>query len=297
MCVYSLAKIEEFIGYILFKCVNLYPEYSDNLEEIRTYGLFISDESGEPDTDFPPLDLSEQVSKYQFNILALAKRVVTHFQNRTLSINSDTTTTTTTTTTPNAIVMHSMNRQGSIETNKSFPSANMRQNEIAMSVHDSKVDAPVYRAFRVYLITKKHFKTEVQLGISAEKIEIDPMQPRSTNYFFKPKSHHYSIDSVAWCEITSRKSSRFEFRIAYNPIFYDPLSFSAPSTSFAENSSTPSSYTLKINTFECDPTTAEEICLKVNNILEQRTNNVRREYLNRHEKIKKSFIRKKKFPI
>lgn len=47
-CVNSLAKIEEFVGYILFKVVNLYPEYSDQLEDIKNYGLYISDESGEP---------------------------------------------------------------------------------------------------------------------------------------------------------------------------------------------------------------------------------------------------------
>jgi hypothetical protein len=289
-CVHSTAKIEEFIGYILFKCTNINPEYADQLEEVKSYGLFISDETGEPDLDFPALDLTEQVSKYQFNILALSKQVVPlHFQNRTLSVNSDTTTT---------IIINNLpvNRQASIETNRSIPSANIRQNELAMNVHDSMVDAPIYRAFRVLLITKKHFKTEVQLGISAEKIEIDPLQQKSSNYFFKSKSSHYSMDAIAFCEITKRKSSRFEFRIAYNPLYYDPLSF-APSTSFAESTASYSSYTLKINTFETDPSSAEEIVLKINNIMLLRSGSVRREYLNRHEKIKKSFIRKKKFPI
>jgi hypothetical protein len=288
-CVHSIAKIEEFIGYILFKCANLNPEYAEQLEEVKSYGLFISDETGEPDLDFPALDLTEQVSKYQFNILALSKRIVpAHFQNRTLSVNSDTTIT----------IINNMpvNRQASIETNRSIPSANIRQNELAMNVHDSMVNAPIYQAFRVLLVTRKHFKTEVQLGISEEKIEIDPLQQKSSNYFFKSKSSHYSMDAIAFCEITKRKSSRFEFRIAYNPLYYDPLSF-APSTSFAESTASYSSYTLKINTFETDPATAEEIVLKINNILLLRSGSVRREYLNRHEKIKKSFIRKKKFPI
>ncbi|KAG5675063.1 hypothetical protein PVAND_005000 [Polypedilum vanderplanki] len=288
-CVHSTAKIEEFIGYILFKCTNLNPEYADQLEEVKNYGLFISDETGEPDLDFPALDLKEQVSKYQFNILALSKRIIPpYFQNRTLSVNSDTTTT--------IINNLPVNRQASIETNRSIASAHIRQNELAMNVHDSMVDAPIYRAFRVLLVTKKHFKTEVQLGISAEKIEIDPLQQKSSNYFFKSKSSHYSMDAIAFCEITKRKSSRFEFRIAYNPLYYDPLSF-APSTSFAESTTSYSSYTLKINTFESDPSTAEEIVLKINNILLLRSGSVRKEYLSRHEKIKKSFIQKKKFPI
>ncbi|XP_070497133.1 stress-activated map kinase-interacting protein 1 [Chironomus tepperi] len=285
-CVHSIAKIEEFIGFILFKCINLYPEYVDKLEEVKNYGLFISDESGEPDLDFPALDLTESIAKYQFNILALAKQVMPHTQNRTLSVASDTTT----------VLIHPVNRQSSIDTNRSLPT-NLRnnQNELAMNVHETMVEAPIYQAYRVYLVTKKHFRTEVQLGISAEKIEVDPLQQKSSNYFFKLKSTHFSMESVAFCEIASRKSSRFEFRIAYNPLHYDPMSFAA-STSF-DTTTSYSSYTLKIMTFETDPTTAEQICLKVNNILLLRTSSVRREYLSRHEKIKKSFIRKKKFPI
>lgn len=78
-------------------------------------------------------------------------------------------------------------------------------------------------------------------------------------------------------------------------MFFDTLTF-APSTSLVETTM-PTSYTLKIHTFETDPTSAEEIVLKVKHILEQRTSSVRREYLNRQDKTKKSFMRKKKFPI
>lgn len=154
-CVHSIAKIEEFIGFILFKCINLYPEYADNLEEVKNYGLFISDESGEPDLDFPALDLTESIAKYQFNILALAKRVIPHIQNRTLSVASDTTN----------VLIHPVNRQSSIDTNRSLPT-NLRnnQNELAMNVHETMVEAPIYQAYRVYLVTKKHFRTEVNLS-------------------------------------------------------------------------------------------------------------------------------------
>lgn len=145
-CVHSIAKIEEFIGFILFKCVNLYPEYADNLDDVQSYGLFISDESGEPDLDFPALDLTEKVSKYQFNILALAKSLTSQFyQNRTLSVASDSVNT-----------IHPVNRQPSIDTNRSLPS-NLRQNQNAMNVHETMVEAPIYQAYRVYLVTKKHF--------------------------------------------------------------------------------------------------------------------------------------------
>lgn len=150
-CVHSVAKIEEFIGFVLFKCINMYPEYAEILEDVKIYGLFISDESGEPDLDFPALDLTETVSKYQFNILALAKRSTSHFQVRTLSVASDSTNT-----------VHPVHRQASIDTNRSLPTnVRQNQNELAMNVHETMVEAPIYQAYRVYLITKKHFRTEV----------------------------------------------------------------------------------------------------------------------------------------
>jgi target of rapamycin complex 2 subunit MAPKAP1 len=285
-CVQATTKIEEFIGFILFKCTQDQPEVSQqvNFTDIKDYGLFITDDTGEPDLDFPALDINEQIQRFQFSHLALAKRIAPNFQNRTLSVVSDT-------------AVNPVVRQSSIETNKSLPSAVRRTDEIAMNVHDAFVEAPIYRAYRVNLISKKHFRTEVQLGISGEKVEIDPLQQKNSNYFFKSvKAIHYSMDSVAWCDISSRKSSRFEFKIAHNPMFFDPLSFDRPSTSLHE-STTPTSFTLKIHSFETDPTSAEEIVMKINNILVLRTSSVRREYLNRHEKTKKSFIRKKKFPI
>lgn len=285
-CVQATTKIEEFIGFILFKCTQDQPEVAQqvNFTDVKDYGLFITDETGEPDLDFPALDINEQIQRFQFAHLALAKRIAPNFQNRTLSVVSDTT------------VVNPVVRQSSVETQKSLPSVR-RTEEIAMNVHDAFVEAPIYRAYRVNLISKKHFRSEVQLGISGEKVEIDPLQQKNSNYFFKPiKAIHYSMDSVAWCEISSRKSSRFEFKIAHNPMFFDPLCFDRPSTSLHE-STTPTSFTLKIHSFETDPTTAEEIVMKVNNILVLRTSSVRREYLNRHEKTKKSFIRKKKFPI
>lgn len=280
-CVQATTKIEDFIGFILFKCTQEQPEVAQlaSFTDVKDYGLFITDDTNEPDLDFPALDVNEQVQRFQFSHLALAKRIPQNFQNRTQSVVSDSL------------------RQASVETNKSLPSSVRRTDELAMNVHDAFVEAPIYRAYRVNLISKKHFRTEVQLGISGEKVEIDPLQQRNANYFFKPvKAIHFSMDSVAWCDISSRKSSRFEFKIAHNPMFFDPLSFDRPSTSLHE-STTPTSFTLKIHSFETDPTTAEEIVMKVNNILMLRTSSVRREYLNRHEKTKKSFIRKKKFPI
>lgn len=283
-CVQASAKIEEFIGFILFKCTQDFPEASQqaNFEEVKDYGLFITDESGEPDLDFPALDFDEQVQRFQFAYLALSKRTISNVQQRALSVVSDNF---------NSTMIYPINRQSPIESLKSFPTNARRTDEIAMNVHDTMIEAPIYRAFRVFLISKKHFRTEVQIGISGEKVEIDPLSQKNAIIFKSVKAIHYSMNSVAWCEISTRKSSRFEFKIAHDPLYFDPLSFGA-STSF--NESTQPSIGLKIHTFECDPTTAEEIVLKVNNILKSVNSSIYRDFPNRKDSTKKSFIRKKK---
>ena len=287
-CVQATAKVEEFIGFILFKCTQDFPEAAQqaNFENVSDYGLFITDETGEPDLDFPALDGSEQVQRFQFAHLALSKRVAAHFQNRAFSVVSDTT-----------IMIHHTTKSSPTENNKQFHSNTLRNDEIAMNVHDKMVEAPIYKAYRLHFITKKHFRTEVQLGISGENLEVDPIKKEQKNaiIFKLVKAIHFSTESIAWCEISGRKSSKFEFKIAHDPMFFDPLSFGA-STSFNESTS-PTSFQLKIYTFETDPTTAEEIVLKVGNILKIKNSSIYREYPSRSDKVKKSFIRKKKFPI
>ena len=83
ICVLSSAKIEEFIGLILYKCVVDLPEF--DFEEVDQYGLFITEENGEPDLDFPSLDVNEHVYRFQFSHLALAKKRPT----RAMSVTSE----------------------------------------------------------------------------------------------------------------------------------------------------------------------------------------------------------------
>lgn len=69
ICIQATAKICEFIGFILFKCTQDLAEASKivEFEEVKDYGLFITDETGEPDLDFPALDSNEQVQRYSDN--------------------------------------------------------------------------------------------------------------------------------------------------------------------------------------------------------------------------------------
>lgn len=174
-----------------------------------------------------------------------------------------------------------------------FPSR--RTDEIAMVTHQNLVSAPNYRAYRVFFISKKHFRTEIQLGIDGEKIEIDPLQQKASLIFKSSvKAIHYSVNSVAWCEISSRKSSRFEFKIAHDPLYFDPLTLGTSSAH--HESPTQASLSLKVHTFETDPTTVEEIVLKINNILKLKNSSIYREHP-KSDKTKKSFIKRKKFPV
>lgn len=285
--VQSKARIGEFIGLILFYCYVHYPDISRKIDfkdvNIENdYSIYISDETGEVDTDLPPLDNSEQVQKFHFSHLALSKKIAQNFQSRSFSVVSDPTMATT---------KNSLETSNNAEVSfMSSPSAAQSQ---TTATFDAFVDTFVYQAFRVYLISKTiHFKTslEIQLGIS-EKIEIDPIQKNPSKLFKSIKPLHFSIDSVAWCEITSRKSNRFEFKIAHVPL--DPFSTEMLS-SFEDNVISSS---LKVHTFETDPTTAEIIYRKINRIIDSKSNSttVLRELMNRSDRSRKSFFKRKKF--
>lgn len=131
-CVQASAKIEEFIGFILFKITQELPTVAQqvNFEDVKEYGLFITDETGEPDLDFPALDYNEQVQRFQFAYLALSKKVPLSFQQRAFSVVSDTTT-----------IIHPLTKQSPTEHNASLPLNLIRRtDELAMNIHDTMVE-------------------------------------------------------------------------------------------------------------------------------------------------------------
>jgi hypothetical protein len=303
--VISSAKIEEFIGFIMYRCKVEHPDFE--FSSVKDYGLFITDD-GEPEYDLPPLDVKEAVQRFQFNHLALAKRIKSQFE-RTFSYTEQT---------QSQVKVEAIGRQASLtETSKSVQPRGTAEQQ--MDQHDSMIESYFYSAYRLYFITRKHFKVEVQLGISGEKIEIDPIQQKNTNILKKIKAIHYSMDSVAFCDFLEQKPNRTRFRITYSLSFTDQsggmTKYSRPGPSSSQypastSSSAPlssseyfmkpqlqSSASFKNHDFETDPKTADEIVRKINNILQLRTSVVRREFLNRNQKANKSFISKKKFPI
>ncbi|KAI8779304.1 target of rapamycin complex 2 subunit MAPKAP1 [Biomphalaria glabrata] len=119
-----------------------------------------------------------------------------------------------------------------------------------------------YKSFIVSMVHKLRTNTEVQLGISGDKIEIDPVSGKGTAKLFRQKPVTYDADCVAACDITETKSNgRAVFRLTYlNGADY------------------------KQHYFETDQTMATEIVEKVNNILELKFSPVRKEFVFTQEK-------------
>ncbi|XP_077986303.1 target of rapamycin complex 2 subunit MAPKAP1-like [Glandiceps talaboti] len=114
-----------------------------------------------------------------------------------------------------------------------------------------------YKSYRVYMLHKFKTNTEVQLGISGDKVEIDPVsQQKSTKFWSRQKAVSYEVENIASCDIVDeRHTGRSVFRLTY----------------FVGND-------FKHHDLETDTATANEIVTKINHILELCTSSIRREY-------------------
>lgn len=300
ICVTSTAKIQEFIGLICYKTSITYPDVQ--LQSVRHYGLYITEDNGEVDMDLPALDLREPCSKFGFSHLALAERrldsftsMSTRFEDRTLSITSE-------------------SELNKLEAESRALAHQHNEDMARMLGHTSMMEAPLYQSYRVNILSKARFKTEIQLGISGEKIEIDPIQQKNNRFWTRQKASNHSMESIALCEIIETKGDRKIFRIVYCPKLGQPqqqrllqhqhsvdayllaAAASSSSASTATSStihhhhltSSPlqSSASFKHYDFEAESNMADEIVKKVNNILEVRSSASRREYLATKEKKK-----------
>ncbi|KAJ8300924.1 hypothetical protein KUTeg_022443 [Tegillarca granosa] len=123
-----------------------------------------------------------------------------------------------------------------------------------------------YKSFIVNMIHKLRANTEVQLGISGEKVEIDPVVGKGTAKFFKQRAVTHDADSIASCDIIEEKSTgnilcKAVFRLTYL-----------------------TGHDYKHHDFETDTKTAKEIVHKINNILELKLSPIRKEYVSFREK-------------
>uniref|UniRef100_A0A4W3HCN5 Target of rapamycin complex 2 subunit MAPKAP1 n=1 Tax=Callorhinchus milii TaxID=7868 RepID=A0A4W3HCN5_CALMI len=115
-----------------------------------------------------------------------------------------------------------------------------------------------YKSYKVSIVHKLRFTTDVQLGVSGEKVEIDPVtnQKASTKFWIKQKPISIDSDLLCACDLVEEKSpSHAIFKLTYL-----------------------SNHDHKHLYFEADTATVNEIVLKINYILESRASSARADY-------------------
>ncbi|KAF7400602.1 stress-activated map kinase-interacting protein 1 [Vespula maculifrons] len=261
--VIATAKVLEFIGLICYKYASEHPNHSLK-EDITKYGLYITEDDGEVDWDFPCLDPREVISKFEFTTLGLVEMK------------------------PSDRARHNTIKHIETEVNEELEGKEKEQEEVAkdlakMEGHTTAMEAPLYQSYRVYIINKVRAKTEIHLGISGEKIEIDPVLTGkgASRFWNRQRAVSYHIDNIAWCEITENKGSKTIFTLVYTPhsSTLDNLSASSSQTHSLHQSAS-----FKNHDFEADSMTAEEIVRKINHILELHSSTSRKEYLAQKER-------------
>lgn len=269
VCVIASARIQEFIGLICYKCSITYLDVP--LLSVQNYGLYITEGDGEID-DFPPLDLREPCSKFQFSHLSLVER-----KNTDIVMRQDSR--------PISETEGTLNSNQDTLQSQSVASTNQLDLE-RMNGHTIQMEAPLYRSFRVKMFTKGLFKTDIQLGISGEKLEIDPVQPQNSK-FFRQKPISHSMESVVWCDVEENAPNRAVIRIVYNPL-PDGQQPNDQQLQLQQQHQQPQQNSIDMNSsfrhydFVTNPVQAAEIVEKINNIIKVRSSSNRREYLSRH---------------
>ncbi len=87
-------------------------------------------------------------------------------------------------------------------------------------------EAPLFQSFNVEIFTKVRTKVEIHLGISGERVEIDPCQQASTARFWqKQKAVSYDLDRVVSCEVVERVGCLQNYKIVIlSGQFFPPFS-------------------------------------------------------------------------
>ncbi|XP_011159983.2 target of rapamycin complex 2 subunit MAPKAP1 [Solenopsis invicta] len=254
------ARVLDFVGLICYKYASEHPDHNLK-EDISHYGLYITEDDGEIDSAFPCLDPQETISKFEFTTLGLIEMK------------------------PSDRARHNATSYIKKKDEEDLEGKAKEQEEVAkdlakMEGHTTAMEAPLYQSYRVYIINKMRAKTEIHLGISGEKIEIDPVitGKGAARFWNRQRAVSYHIDNIAWCEVTETKGSKTIFTLVYTP------QSSAPDHILSQSHSLHQSASFKNHDFEADSVTAEEIVRKINHILELHSSQSRKEYLAQKER-------------
>ncbi|XP_054712411.1 target of rapamycin complex 2 subunit MAPKAP1-like [Uloborus diversus] len=301
VCV-SSARVQELIGLVCWMYTN--EEYKPELKpSVSNYCLKIAEETGEVDEDFPSLDDNEYVGKFGFPFLALVERqtknslfVTMHIEdeqtkfevsglNLTLREVADLASQRVFVKESKAYHIEKLDEPGvaiPLDSKLSnfkclvfrlvFEDNVRKQRETEIDEYDAHmkaVEAPLYRTFNVSFCQKMGMNYDVQLGISGEKVEINPLPPKGAAKLLsrQQKPAIYYMDCIAACEIVSKRYNpgKCIFKLVY------------------KNDSE-----FKKLTFETDTHAAQDIVKKVQIILEMHSSNTCKEYqLYREKKLQK----------
>ncbi|XP_002720478.1 target of rapamycin complex 2 subunit MAPKAP1 isoform X2 [Oryctolagus cuniculus] len=261
------ARVQDLIGLICWQYTSegREPKLNDN---VSAYCLHIAEDDGEVDTDFPPLDANEPIHKFGFSTLALVEKYsspgLTSKESLFVRINAahgfSLIQVDNTKVTMKEILLKAVKRRkGSQKISGSRADGVFEEDsQIDIATVQDMLSSHHYKSFKVSMIHRLRFTTDVQLGISGDKVEIDPVtnQKASTKFWIKQKPISIDSDLLCACDLAEEKSpSHAIFKLTYL-----------------------SNHDYKHLYFESDAATVNEIVLKVNYILESRASTARADY-------------------
>ncbi|KAL5287056.1 MAPKAP1 family protein [Megaselia abdita] len=273
LCVIADTKILDIIGLICYKCLIQFPGLV--LGDVRNYGLYIAEDNGEMEA-LPPLDVRESFAKFKFSHFTLVERrsnstTTSRNDYRTMSITSD----------------GDYGGEGASGTERKPNTLN--KNEIEIQKMFDRIEAPLYRTYRVYC-RNFFFRNEVQLGVSGERIEIDPIPQKNSKLWKKQKAVSYNIDHIAFIELHEERTSKSVLRMWYGYPQQTQTQLTpneAPATMSVSPQHLHSYFNnFKYYDFETDKITAQQILSKINCLLEIRSSFIHKEFLTERDKKK-----------
>nr|CAG4638478.1 EOG090X072S [Cyclestheria hislopi] len=139
VCVVASAKVSELIGLVCYK-YNLEKREPPLCESVNNYALFIAEDDGSPDVDFPSLEPKETVGKFGFTTLALVRIAKPKAESP---------------------------KEADVEKKESAQ-------EKIIDNPENTLESTDFNTFKGFLLHKVRPKTEVTLGISWDQVEIKP---------------------------------------------------------------------------------------------------------------------------
>nr|KAF6485830.1 MAPK associated protein 1 [Rousettus aegyptiacus] len=211
------ARVQDLIGLICWQYTSegREPKLNDN---VSAYCLHIAEDDGEVDTDFPPLDSNEPIHKFGFSTLALVEKYsspgLTSKESLFVRINAahgfSLIQVDNTKVTMKEILLKAVKRRkGSQKISGSRADGVFEEDsQIDIATVQDMLSSHHYKSFKVSMIHRLRFTTDVQLGISGDKVEIDPVtnQKASTKFWIKQKPISIDSDLLCACDLAEEKS-------------------------------------------------------------------------------------------